>query len=133
MTVSKSRVVLGGIIIIWLFVLLNRIHVFRTSEKTEGRVYALLSEYRSGIVFEYNGIVYNKQIENNILSNNRTTYRVLIKGKNPDRFILLNFWGFVYGTMIAAVYVTLLWLLFVQVWFEGINRFQFLWRKDHEE
>jgi hypothetical protein len=85
------------------------------------------------LVFKYEGKTYQKLIENNISLEDNTYYDVLIKRKNPDDFILLNFFGFAFNVIIISVFVMLVWLLFVQVFFENIETFQLLLHKNEKK
>jgi hypothetical protein len=124
MIISKKRIIILGISAIWLFALLNRIHVYHISEIVTAKSYKLSYSDDFVLVFKYKGITYQKLIESNISLEDNTYYHVLIKRNNPDDFIPLNFFGFVFNLIIISIFVTLVWLVFAQVFFEDIETFQ---------
>jgi hypothetical protein len=131
MTISKKYIIVFGIVIIWLFALLNRIDVYCTSEIVLAKSFQ--SEHITALIFRYNGVMYQKIIENNILSEDDTNCKVLIKRKNPNNFIVLNFWDFAFGVIIVSIFVSFVWLLFAHSFFEDIETFQLLFHKDDEK
>jgi hypothetical protein len=129
MTISKRNITILGIVIIWLFALLNRIHIYNMSEVIPAKAYNLISTNGFVFMFTYNGISYEKVVEKELPLEDRGLYKLLIKRENPNDFIILNFWGFVFNTILISCFVTLVWLLFVQVFFENIESFQLLFPK----
>jgi hypothetical protein len=123
MTISKRIITILGIVIIWLFALLNRINVYNMSEIVPAKAYKLLTD-NFVLLFKYKGITYEKIIEDDIPLEDNRDYKLLIKKGNPDNFILLTFWGFAFDIVIISVFITLVWLVFVQVFFEHIESFQ---------
>jgi hypothetical protein len=133
MTFSKKSISILGIVIVWLFALLNRIHVYYISEVIPAKVYQMRYSESFVLIFEYKGIAYQKISEENIFLEDDTDYKILIKRKNPDNFTVLNFWDFVLGTVIISIFLTFVWLIFVLTFFENIVAFQLLFRKKDEK
>ncbi|MDR2408504.1 MAG: hypothetical protein LBE13_10415 [Bacteroidales bacterium] len=133
MTFSKKCISVLGIVIIWLFALLNRIHVYCISEVIPAKVYQMRYSASFVLIFEYKGVTYQKISKEDILLDNDTDCKILVKGKDPNNFTVLNFWDFVFGTIVISIFLTLVWLIFVLTFFENIVAFQLLFRKKDEK
>jgi hypothetical protein len=133
MRIPKKYIVILGIIIIWLFALLNRIHVYNISETTSARAYKSILLGKFVLVFKYKGITYEKLFEKDHSLEDSRYYKLLIKRGNPNNFILFTFWGFLFDAMIVSGFITLVWLIFVQVFFEDIESFQLSSHKNGRE
>lgn len=130
MALSKSSIIILGIIFIWSFALLNRLHVYRTSEVVPVKVY--VSPYGYHFLFKYNNIDYTKYVDDDLYLKDNMDYRLLIKGNNPNDFTILTFWEFAFDTVIISIFITLVWLLFMKEYFSNRNRFR-LSQKNNDE
>ncbi|MDR0604655.1 MAG: hypothetical protein LBG80_10170 [Bacteroidales bacterium] len=133
MIFSKKCISVLGIVIIWLFALLNRIHVYCISEVIPAKSYQMKYSESFVLIFEYKGITYQKISEEDIFLDEDTDCKVLIKREDPNNFTVLNFWDFVFGTVVISIFLTLVWLIFVLSFFENIVAFQLLFRKKDEK
>jgi hypothetical protein len=131
MTISKKGITILGIIFIWLFAVLNRIHIYHISEVVPAE--SIQSKYGYVVIFQYEGVVYRIIVDSNVLSEDDTACKVLIKWKNPYNFVVLNFWDFAFGVIIITVFISVVWLLAVHTFFEGIETFQLLFHKNDKK
>jgi hypothetical protein len=133
MTLSKKCITVLGIVIIWLFALLNRIHVYCISEVIPAEVYQMRYSMSFVLEFEYKGITYQKIVEEDVSLDEDIDCKLLIKRENPNNFVVLNFWGFVFDIIVVSIFATLVWLVFVFTFFEQIERFHLRFRKKDEK
>jgi hypothetical protein len=131
MTLSKKKIVLAGIALIWLFAALNRLQVYRDSEIIPARAHQLSMQGASfGLTFTYKGVQYKKEIEENPFLTDNKEYQLLIQHADPAEFIVFTFWGFIGKAMTISFYLTLVWMLFVQIFFTNIKTFKLtLWKR----
>ena len=134
MIISKRAIVLGGIVCIFFFAFLNRIHVIQKSEMVGAYAHSLYNDDTQYVItYVYKGDLYKKVVENNISLENDTQYRLLIREENPERFAVFNFMGFWFVALIVSCVATMVWLLFAQVFFEKVVNFKFSFGKEKKD
>ena len=135
MIISKRVVVLLGIVCIFLFAFLNRIRVIQKSDVVN--VYAQrLSEDKEvqySLSYTYKGASYKYIVDNDIFLKNKTTYRLLIVNKNPEDFVVFNFMGFWFVTLLVSCVLTSAWLLIMQAFYDNVVSFKLLFGKEKKE
>jgi len=127
MIISKKVIVLGGILCIFIFALLNRVNVIQKSEKTDAYAQRIWEndDTQYYLFYTYRGIPYTYVMENDVSLKNHTTYTLLIKNGNPEDFLVYNFIGFWFIALLIACVIVSGWVLFSQVFFDNIVRFKF--------
>ena len=121
MIISKRTVVLSGIVCIFIFAFLNRMHVFQQSEMVNA--YYTEDKYTHTLYYTYKGVSYKSLMENTAFLENNSACKLLIINENPKKIVVFNFMGFWFVALAVSCVVVLAWLLFAQVFFEKIDYF----------
>ena len=136
MIISKRTIVLLGIGCIFFFALLNRIHIIQKSDKVNAFLQEIvyISHTQYDVSFIYKGVAYKYNVEYTPSLKNKTTCKLLIINGNPEQFVVFNFMGFWFVALVISCIVVLVWLLYVQVFFEKVVSFKFLgWKRKKKE
>ena len=132
MIFSKKTILVAGVVCIGIFAFLNRIQLIVKSEVVVAQAEEYYGYYN--LYYTYKGVSYKYWVEEkDVLLEDNTTYKLLIKNENPNDFTVLNFWGFYFLPLVLVFIISSAWLLLAQIFFEKIDNFKLSFGKEKED
>ncbi len=138
MIVSRKAVIWSGIIIIILFAVINRIHLYMNSEFVAGSVTTIVvpneksskeDTYLYEILFEYGNKTHKYDVQFFIPPDNDEQIKVMIPNGKPEDFTLFDFSHFILTPVILLVAISGVWVVFLQSFFPNQKEFYFFKKK----
>ena len=124
MIVSRKQVIWGGVIIVILFAIINRIRLYMNSEIVLGHV-----EYNSNLVFQYKGNTYIYDYESS--TETISPIKLLIPFDSPIDFVIFDFPHFLLWVILIVIFISGGWILFLQSFYPKRDKF-FLFKTKKE-